>query len=169
MIRGLVASILGFWPGAPEAPRFFEIEVGADAWLGLLHTRYLIWSVCNMCIGSKNTVSDVWLSWGGEGCWYRRKVEDHAESGGGQWKLETWNREIGKSCDFFVCKSISEERTWQIAHTLWKYNLFVGGGIEMQCTFFPRNAIQEYQLQNLNLSQWSLYGSHSHRWKLAIR
>lgn len=39
MIRGLVASILGFWPGAPEAPRFFEIEVGADAWLELLHIR----------------------------------------------------------------------------------------------------------------------------------
>ena len=95
MIRGLVASILGFWPGAPEAPRFFEIEVGADAWLGLLHSRYLM-CICTYIyiyiykhilykrvFGQNTTASDVWLSSGGEGCWYRRKVEDHAESGGG--------------------------------------------------------------------------------------
>lgn len=53
MIRGLVASILGFWPGAPEAPRFFKLEVGADGWLGLLHTRYLM-CICTYIYISTN-------------------------------------------------------------------------------------------------------------------
>ena len=42
MIRGLVASILGFWPGAPEAPRFKKNRSwGKCGWFGRLDITYL--------------------------------------------------------------------------------------------------------------------------------
>lgn len=59
-------------------------------------------------------------------------------------------------CFFFVCTSISEERTWQIAHTLWKYNLFVGGRIEMQCTFF----FPGMQSRNTSFKFWIYPNGH---------